>query len=225
MSDDNLYVPLVIDELSAKKVFTSEMIYGVSVDKIKDIPGITQTVKNNVARRILKLCLKEVFEFRFMQTDPNWANFFYNPETDIISLLDFGSSRDYSKEFVDQYLDVIYAAAQQDREGVLQSSLKIGFLSGHESKIFEQAHVNAVMILGEAFSKEGEFDFGNQMTTRRISELMPAMMNHRLIPPPEEIYSLHRKISGIFLMCSKLKAKIDCKSLFDDTYNRYKFES
>ena len=30
---------------------------------------------------ILRLCLKELFEFRFMQTDPNWSNFFYNPTT------------------------------------------------------------------------------------------------------------------------------------------------
>lgn len=30
---------------------------------------------------ILRLCLKEVFEFRFMQTDPNWSNFFFDPIT------------------------------------------------------------------------------------------------------------------------------------------------
>jgi len=30
---------------------------------------------------ILRLCLKEVFEFRFMQTDPNWSNFFFDPVT------------------------------------------------------------------------------------------------------------------------------------------------
>lgn len=26
----------------------------------------------------MSLCLKELFSFRFMQTDPNWSNFFYN---------------------------------------------------------------------------------------------------------------------------------------------------
>jgi hypothetical protein len=25
--------------------------------------------------------LRELFIFRYMQTDPNWANFLYNPET------------------------------------------------------------------------------------------------------------------------------------------------
>lgn len=35
-----------------------------------------------ICYRILQLCLREVFEFRFMQTDPNWSNFFYNSDTD-----------------------------------------------------------------------------------------------------------------------------------------------
>lgn len=34
---------------------------------------------------ILQLCLRELFEFRFMQTDPNWANFFYNSDTNKVS--------------------------------------------------------------------------------------------------------------------------------------------
>lgn len=31
------------------------------------------------------LCLRELFEFRFMQTDPNWSNFFYDPQTHRVS--------------------------------------------------------------------------------------------------------------------------------------------
>lgn len=34
-----------------------------------------------ISFNILQLCLRELFEFRFMQTDPNWANFFYNSDT------------------------------------------------------------------------------------------------------------------------------------------------
>lgn len=32
----------------------------------------------------------------------------------------------------------------------------------------EEAHVDAVMILGEAFQRDAVFDFGRQDTTRRI---------------------------------------------------------
>ena len=41
-----------------------------------------------------------------MQTDPNWGNFFYNQETGKMYLLDFGASREYSRNFLDHYIEV-----------------------------------------------------------------------------------------------------------------------
>lgn len=86
----------------------------------------------------------------------------------------------------------------------------------------EAAHVDAVMILGEVFSSEKPFDFGRQDTTLRIQKLVPTIIAERLCAPPEEIYSLHRKLSGVFLLCSKLKVKMSCRDLFLNVYNNYK---
>ena len=220
---EGFYVPIVYDELCTQRVFTSELISGIPVDRLEKMSSVSQEIKNNVAKRLLRLCLREVFEFRFIQSDPNWSNFFYDIERDVISLLDFGSSREYSKEFVNNYMDVIRAAADQDRERVVQSSKKIGFLTGYETQAFERAHTNAIMILGEAFAYDGVFDFGDQKTTKRIHELMPTLLKYRLTPPPEEVYSLHRKISGVFLLCTKLKAKINCKDMFEKIYANYEY--
>ena len=183
--------------------------------------GISQQIRNSVAKRLLRLCLREVFIFRYMQTDPNWSNFFYDPPNDIINLLDFGATREFSQTFVDNYMKVIHSAALQDRTAVIEASKDLGFLTGHESKIMVNAHVEAVMILGEAFAYDGEFDFGYQNTTKRINDLIPVMLAHRLTPPPEETYSLHRKTAGVFLLCTRLKANINCKELFDDIYDQY----
>ncbi len=42
------------------------------------------------------------------------------------------------------------------------------------------------------------------------------MLKNRLKPPPEEVYSLHRKLSGSYLACIRLKAKVNCKQIWED---------
>lgn len=46
-----------------------------------------QETRNYICEKILRLCLLELFKFGFMQTDPNWSNFFYNADTEQVTLL------------------------------------------------------------------------------------------------------------------------------------------
>lgn len=85
--------------------------------------------------------------------------------------------------------------------------------------------MDAVMILGEVFQCPGEFNFAAQDTTTRITNLMPTMLTHRLCPPPEEVYSLHRKLSGVFLLCAKLKVSIAVRDKFLELANNYQKNS
>uniref|UniRef100_A0A914US22 ABC1 atypical kinase-like domain-containing protein n=1 Tax=Plectus sambesii TaxID=2011161 RepID=A0A914US22_9BILA len=224
LDDKHYYVPQVIPELTSKRVLTAELISGVPVDKCTDQP---QAVRDYIATKFIELCLKEIFQWRFMQTDPNWSNFFFgrHPTTGEwrLVLLDFGAARSFSKKFVDQYMNIIKAAYDKDEQKMLEYSRNIGFLTGYESKVMERAHCDAILIMGETLASDAPYDFSQQNVTKRIHHLIPVMLEHRLTPPPEEIYSLHRKLSGSYLLATKLKANVACGPLFSEIHANYKF--
>ena len=216
---DVFTVPAIIDEASGKQVLTMERMEGTAVTKLR---ALTQEQKDWIGMQILRLCLREMIEFNYMQTDPNWTNFLYNEETAKLELLDFGACREYPQEFIDLYVQNLAAAAKADRSKVRDLSIKLGYLTGYESKAMLNAHVDSVMTLAEPFvdSAPDVYDFKDQTITDRVRALIPVMIRERLAPPPEETYSLHRKLSGAFLLCARLGSQVRCKEMLQNAMSK-----
>ena len=149
--------------------------------------GLSQEIRNEICYHIPVLCLQEQFQFCFMQTDPNWVNFFDGAQQHRVTILDFGAAQEHEGSFTDCYIQIIRAAADQDREAVLKNSTEMKFLTGYEVKAVEDTHLDAILILGEAFASEEPFDFGAQSTTAKIHHPIPTMLKHRgdLLPAQE----------------------------------------
>jgi aarF domain-containing kinase len=213
---DTFIVPRIFPEASGKQVLTMEYLDGVGVTKVQNF---TQEQKDWIGTQILRLCLREITEFRFMQTDPNWTNFLFNAESNKLELLDFGASREYPEEFISRYSRLLLAASKSDEKTVRDLSIELGYLTGHESKAMLKAHIASVLTLAEPFltTSPKVYDFRDQTITERVKALIPVMIKERLAPPPEETYSLHRKLSGAFLLCARLGSRVPCRELFDNS--------
>jgi aarF domain-containing kinase len=213
-------VPKVIDDASGKEVLTAEYMSGTAVTKL---PNLSQHDRDWIGTNILRLCLREICEFKFMQTDPNWTNFLFNGLEGKLELLDFGATRSYPDKFIIPYVGVLRAASVNDRETVRELSIQLGYLTGTESKAMSDAHVDSVVTLAEPFGESAPdvYDFRDQTITDRVRSLIPLMLRERLAPPPEETYSLHRKLSGAFLLCAKLGSQVKCKEMFRTAINKF----
>lgn len=91
---------------------------------------MSQDIRNDVGSLLLRLTIRELFNWRFMQTDPNWGNFLYDEHADQLHLIDFGAAKEYPKPFVDDYLRMVLACADKNRDELLSRSTKLKFLTG-----------------------------------------------------------------------------------------------
>lgn len=217
--EDVFVAPNVHLEACGKQVLTMDFMDGVGVTRVK---SFTQEQRDWIGTQIMRLCLREITEFKFMQTDPNWTNFLYNAQHNKLVLLDFGASRDYPEAFVREYVQLLDAASRSDRGGIKELSESLGYLTGHESRTMLEAHTQSILTLAEPFMQSAPdvYDFKDQTITERVKALIPVMLRERLAPPPEETYSLHRKLSGAFLLCARLGSRVPCKKMFADSVKR-----
>lgn len=217
-NDPVFEVPRVYDDLSTANIITMEKMEGVEIMKLsKDTP---QKTRDFICENIMRLCLQEIAQFKYMQTDPNWANFLYNDKTKKIELLDFGASRPFPDDFIKNYRKLLTLATKGDSKGVAEVSKDLGYLTGLESNAMIEAHVESVMTLGEPFCGpiDKPYDFAKQTVSDRVRSKIGVMLDERLCPPPEETYSLHRKFSGVFLLCSRMGANVHCAKLFKEYF-------
>jgi aarF domain-containing kinase len=99
--DSAFAVPTVHEHLSTRRVLTMDFMYGTPLKSLRNasqsvrdyvselgrstINYIDLTYSLQIGSLLVRLCLKEMFEFRFMQTDPNWSNFLWNEQTSQVS--------------------------------------------------------------------------------------------------------------------------------------------
>lgn len=97
------------------------------------VAEMSQADRDFVGTLLLRITLLELFEWRFMQTDPNWGNFMYDAPNRHLHLIDFGAATEYPKQFVDDYVQMVRGCALRDRAEVIHRSTRLGFLTGKGS--------------------------------------------------------------------------------------------
>lgn len=207
-------VPRVHDELTTKRVLAMERAGGRPIDELRS-PEYPQSLRDHAGELLQRLMFRELFDFGFMQTDPNFANYLFDPGSDWLVLLDFGASREFPREFVERYRRICRAMVSRDREEIREAAVAIGYLGGNEPEGRVKALTDLIILLGEPLRHQGAYDFGDSRLAARARDAgfdLVVRKGFMRAPPPETIF-LHRKLAGTFFLCARLGARVDTGAL------------
>ena len=217
-NNPHFLVPSVYPEHSTAQILTMAYIEAQPIDSELTM---SKNQKNIVAKHLIDLFFREMFEFKLIQTDPNFANFHYQTDTQKIVLFDFGATREISTELSQAYLALFKAGSENSREGILLAASRIGYFKDDIADDYKNKVIDLFLMACEPLRFDGEFDFEHSDLALKIKNagLELSMQSQHWHTPPVDALFIHRKLAGLYLIASRLGAKVDVKTLFNRYYN------
>lgn len=209
-----LRLPRVHRDLTTRRILAMDLMTGVPLDALA-AAETPQRTRDEIGTVLERLLFRELFEFRTMQSDPNLANYLWQPDSGRIVLLDFGSTLRFDAAFARRYARITQATIAGDRDAVAREAVTIGYLAASDPQPAIDATTEIVMQVCEPLRHRGRYDFAGSDLLPRVRRLAFEWgVRQRLLrPPPPATVFLHRKLVGMFLVLARLRARVDARSL------------
>lgn len=211
---DTFALPSLHPALCTPQVLAMCYMQSTPLDGLVDAP---QRTRDTVAAALIGLVLRELFEFGTMQTDPNLANYRYDPETGRIVLLDFGAVQAIAPALAADFRALARTALFGDAATTREAMLRIGYFgpdtAPHHQDLIQSMFETAMAPLRQ----EHPYDFGRTDLMETLRDMGLALGSDRDLAhvPPAATLFLHRKIGGMYLTAAKLRACVALRPMVE----------
>jgi aarF domain-containing kinase len=214
-ADPVLMVPTVHDDYSTAHILASDFAAGDAVDRVAS-NGTSPYNRDRIAAALCRLAVREFFDMRLVQTDPNFGNYLFDAASGRIALLDFGATEVVTPVRVAQLRELARALKAGDVPRLRAVALAAGLLGAGDAPAQTQGVIDLMMMAGEPLRHVGAYDFAASDLFARGFERGQAQFfgaGYARTPPPDLIF-LQRKFVGTFMLCARLKARVDLADVF-----------
>ncbi|WP_310475312.1 AarF/UbiB family protein, partial [Sandarakinorhabdus sp.] len=204
--------PALAADLSRPNILAMGHVGGVGIDKAAALP---QAERDRLMTLMLRILMAELFDWRMMQTDPNFANYRYDLNNGRLVLLDFGAARDVPAAVSDGYRALLAAGLAADDQALLAGLASLGILPANPPAAMTDAILGMARDGFAPLRMDGAFDFGGGGLAANLksqSSSLVALREHFIAPPPDVLF-IQRKIAGMYLLAARLKARVDVAAL------------
>jgi len=205
-------LPQLHADLTTARVLAMSVVGGVPIETLADAP---QDERDRVMTLLFALLLRELFEFRLVQTDPNFANYRFEPDTRQLILLDFGATRPYKASMANEFRRLMKGAMAGDRDQMNTAALAIGYYDTSTQDRHRQTVLDMGEMALEPFTHDGPYDFGasDVLARLRARGIELGLDRDFWQLPPSDAMLLQRKFGGLYMLAIRLKARVDLHEL------------
>ncbi len=211
--DGDFAIPALISQLSTASVLSMSHVAGTPVETLA---AASQEERDRIMQRAFALFFRELFEFRLMQTDPNFANYRYDASSGRLGLLDFGATRSFPEVLVENYRQLLAAGMANDPEALERAAQAIGYFSVDVAPRHRQQVIDIFAMACEPLRFDGLYNFATSGLALRMRDLGLQLGRDRDFwhSPPIDAIMLHRKAAGLYLLAARLHARVNIHALF-----------
>lgn len=220
--DSRFILPEPLPEYCGKRVLAMSFEPGAAVDS-EEVAGLSQERRNAIARNILDLFFRELFEFRRMQTDPHFGNYRIRigAKQDQIVLYDYGAIREFGAEFVKKYGAMLGGLFRANRAEFEQAAAAMNILLPGDPPELKDLFFELCSTIMEPFSLDEPYDWKGNDLPKRVSKITwQIIRGFPLRAPPREVIFLDRKLVGMFTFLSVLGARFSSRALLQPHLKR-----
>lgn len=205
-----LRVPEVFRELSTGRVLALSYERGLKLDAFLAQEPLAPA-RQRVAAQLLDLYFREFFEWGLVQTDANFANFLFRPESGELVLLDFGATRAYDDAFRARYRALLVACRAEDFPETLRQAGELGLIDPREGPESQAALFALLRTVLSVFSDAAQpVDFRDRkLADDSSARLFAFYRGLQRSAPPAQLLFLHRKLGGVYALGKALGARLD----------------
>lgn len=206
------FVPEIIRLWTTRDVLAMSYVPGGPLETLEQS---RQDLRTRIAADLVDLSLREVFEWGLVQTDPNFSNYRFDATSGRIGLLDFGATRSYAPERIGLLRRLLSAGVEADATALAEAAADAGYLPPQAPGIYRETIVGLLLDVTEPARHRGAYDFAASKLAGRMREKVTALRFTEKLwhPPPPDLLFLHRKLGGLYMLCTRLGAKIDISAL------------
>lgn len=212
--DPDFFIPAVHRDLTTGHILAMDFADGVPVDRLAG-PEYRRAERDRAAALLMRLTLRELFAFGLMQTDPNFSNYLYAPDSGRIVLLDFGATRDVAPELVASYRQLARAAIADDAQGLHAAAVALGYVGAGDPPEQVRTMVDLLRMAAEPLRQPGHYDFSQSDLFERVYRQGRELFHSGVFStvPAAETMFLHRKFMGSFMLARRLRARVDLSAM------------